>query len=190
MPKLFKQIITIIGIISFAIVLILFSLKITLAAKNLTPEQSEVVKFLQGRSSLSTAYNQAEASHLQDVKMLLKKLNYWFYLSLLILSASLAINFRQQKNFKLLSRASLFSIISLVALLLLLGLNFSFVFRLFHYLFFPQGNWLFPENSLMIQTFPGEFFVTAGWQIIGLAIIISLIIFVITKRIYQKALIE
>ncbi|OGS93272.1 MAG: hypothetical protein A2061_00695 [Gallionellales bacterium GWA2_59_43] len=43
-------------------------------------------------------------------------------------------------------------------MLILLTLNFSASFVQFHTLFFQQGTWQFSEDSLLIRTFPEQFF--------------------------------
>ncbi|MFT4326254.1 MAG: DUF1461 domain-containing protein [Candidatus Woesearchaeota archaeon] len=46
---------------------------------------------------------------------------------------------------------------------ILLGLwgviSFNSFWHAFHYVFFPQGNWMFPPESALIQQFPETFFV-------------------------------
>jgi len=39
---------------------------------------------------------------------------------------------------------------------------FDPTFVLFHEIFFPQGNWSFPQDTLIISTFPGHYWQTAG----------------------------
>lgn len=43
--------------------------------------------------------------------------------------------------------------------LIALILPWDAAFELFHRLFFPQGNYAFPVTSLLIQTYPEEFFI-------------------------------
>jgi uncharacterized membrane protein len=35
---------------------------------------------------------------------------------------------------------------------------FNTIFTTFHFIFFPQGNWLFDGSSLLITLFPTQFF--------------------------------
>ncbi|MBN2073710.1 MAG: hypothetical protein JW770_07185, partial [Actinobacteria bacterium] len=46
----------------------------------------------------------------------------------------------------------------LFLILFILSENFSFLFGRFHLAFFPQGNYSFPEDSLLISMFPLRFF--------------------------------
>ena len=54
--------------------------------------------------------------------------------------------------------ASVVTLSLLFLLLISLGFDFQWLFILFHKIFFPQGNWLFAESSLLIQLFPASFF--------------------------------
>ena len=38
--------------------------------------------------------------------------------------------------------------------------SWDWLFEVFHLVLFPQGNWRFPADSLLIQTYPQEFFVS------------------------------
>lgn len=49
--------------------------------------------------------------------------------------------------------------------------SFDAVFTVFHGLFFKAGTWTFPDNSLLIQTFPETFWATAGASWAGLVLL-------------------
>lgn len=57
-----------------------------------------------------------------------------------------------------LKSGSIFSLAFLVLLVLLVLINFTASFDVFHRIFFPQGNWIFPYDSLLITLFPSNFF--------------------------------
>ncbi len=63
-------------------------------------------------------------------------------------------------------------IITTIILLILLTviLNFESIFTLFHTIFFPQGNWQFPQDSFLIQTFPLQFFTKMSLYIFSQAL--------------------
>ena len=46
-----------------------------------------------------------------------------------------------------------------IFILIFILIAFDNVFTIFHSILFPQGNWIFEESSLLIQTFPEEFFI-------------------------------
>ena len=54
------------------------------------------------------------------------------------------------------------SIVSVVLAALAAAVNFDAFFSTFHGLFFRAGTWTFPADSLLIQTFPERFWMTAG----------------------------
>lgn len=61
---------------------------------------------------------------------------------------------------------SIFSLVFLVLLVLLVLINFTASFDVFHRIFFPQGNWIFPYDSLLITLFPSSFFFSMAKKII------------------------
>jgi uncharacterized membrane protein len=65
-----------------------------------------------------------------------------------------------------------YTILILVAPLLLI--DFSRTFEEFHQLFFPQGNYSFSYDSILITTYPESFFVALSLCILGLFLIIPL----------------
>ena len=64
-------------------------------------------------------------------------------------------------------------LICLFVLLYFLGNNFWALFEKFHYIFFPQGNWAFPEGSLIITIFPFGFFYDFFFKLITVSLIIA-----------------
>jgi integral membrane protein (TIGR01906 family) len=123
-------------------------------------------------------FNETEISHLNDVRILLKKLLTVFYISI-ALFALLTILLVEKKPKRFLKNISLSAMISsavlicLFALLYFLGNNFWALFDKFHYIFFPQGNWAFPEGSLIITIFPFGFFYDFFFKLITVSLIIA-----------------
>ncbi|MBI2665754.1 DUF1461 domain-containing protein [Candidatus Woesearchaeota archaeon] len=100
-----------------------------------------------------------EKAHLQDVKKILEKVEWGFYILIVILTIlflNLRTNTKELMNlFFSIGKLS----IALAAILRFLTLFFfeqSFV--VFHLLLFPQGNWMFPVQAELIKIFPLEFF--------------------------------
>jgi uncharacterized membrane protein len=77
------------------------------------------------------------------------------------------------KNISLSAMISSAVLICLFALLYFLGNNFWALFDKFHYIFFPQGNWAFPEGSLIITIFPFGFFYDFFFKLITVSLIIA-----------------
>lgn len=130
-----------------------------------------------------------EISHMRDVKLLILKTKYFFYFLLLInvlllfFSYFYYAEYRKEKLkviFKKFLNCLLYgSFLTMVLILLLFLLsfaNFDFLFSLFHKTFFPQGNYAF-ASGLLITLFPEKFWVDALVRIIGMAFIISSIVF-------------
>lgn len=93
-------------------------------------------------------FSPAETGHLLDVNHVLGTFLVVWVASLLLLS----------KTYRILSRKILLITAAVIAIgSILAAAFFSPFFELFHKLFFPQGNYAFPANSLIIQTFPLEF---------------------------------
>ncbi|MBQ9041733.1 MAG: DUF1461 domain-containing protein [Eggerthellaceae bacterium] len=71
--------------------------------------------------------------------------------------------------------------VSFVGLGVWAGVDFAGFFRTFHQLFFSQGNWEFPYDSLLICALPTEFWMGMGVVWLGVAIIVSILSIVIGK---------
>lgn len=157
--------------ISLPIFLLLFSYHSTLLFYPTTEPQANALAFINGAAqNLTLNYTNAETSHLQDVKGVITGERFLFigsYLAVILLFA-LSMKDRSFAQ-KLLRKGGITTLIIMGAILLFLILGFNTLFTLFHQIFFPQGNWLFSPNSLLIQTFPIDFFIN-----------ISLIVFIQT----------
>ena len=141
--------------------LILFFYKATLFFTGLTEAQQNTIDFLNNdKEELKLNYTASELSHLEDVKRVMKFVDVLFYTLLLTLTLIITYYKNQKEQLrKLFLYGGKTTIIVLAVFLLYTLLNFNDAFTLFHKIFFPQGNWMFAEDSLLIQTFPIEFFV-------------------------------
>ena len=118
--------------------------------------------------------NNREISHMSDVKGIFSVLNS-FWLFLLMFSVPLIfILFNSGEDlFKCLGFCG-YSGIVLIAFSCLFFFNFSFFFNVFHSFFFIGGSWFFPSDSLLILSFPLDYFISFLFKFL----IISLVIFV------------
>ena len=171
------------------ILLILFSYKMVLSFSSLTMNQQETINFLKGKAELNLEYTSNEMSHLIDVKKVMQNMNYLFYLSLLICTLILTYYKESKKNKankeiikKKLRYGSIGSLIILGVVFLFVIINFNFSFTIFNEIFFPQGNWVFSEDSLIIQTFPIKFFINITLKIFILALLVSSTILLKIRR--------
>jgi integral membrane protein (TIGR01906 family) len=123
-------------------------------------------------------FNETEISHLNDVRILLKKILTVFYISVALFTL-LTILLIEKKPKRFLKNVSLSAMISSAVLICLFilfyffGNNFWALFEKFHYVFFPQGNWAFPEGSLIITIFPFGFFSDFFFKLITVSLVIS-----------------
>jgi integral membrane protein (TIGR01906 family) len=110
-------------------------------------------------------FTENEISHMVDVRDLIFKILLIFYVSLTILILLLTLLLiLERKHIKRLKGTGLVFVISssvvlfMFIILYILSMNFSHLFDNFHLLFFPQGNFMFDSNSLLITLFPFNFF--------------------------------
>lgn len=96
----------------------------------------------------------AEFLHLKDVH----ERFVWIYLLL----PTLIVLANKEKNTVKIAKFPKISLAIITVVLLSIALFFNQLFILFHYLIFPEGNWAFPYNSLLIQTYPEHKWLVAG----------------------------
>lgn len=123
-------------------------------------EQTNTLNYLQNKEPLLVDYTEEEISHLEDVKRLMHFANNYFVFVLVIEIFLLVIIYQIDK--KQFYKPFLYGgIISTAVLLLTLFwalLDFSSLFNLFHQIFFPQGNWQFPDTGKLVNLFTASFF--------------------------------
>lgn len=121
-----------------------------------------------------------EISHLYDVRNLITKIMIVYYTGIFLFLTTLMLI--AEKNIKSFIRnlAIIFTsapalIIIFIVLLYLLGKNFPVLFDKFHKIFFPGGNYIFEENSLIISIFPYGFFYGFFLRLVGSSAVLSAI---------------
>lgn len=170
--RISKRIILIVFSIFCFLFLILFSAQLVLLLINQTENQEQTLNYVLNREELNLNYTSLERSHLEDVKKVISVANYWFYLSLVIVAGMILYYLKDRFKLKKLflwggiTTATMMGIIILLAII-----SFNSSFTVFHQIFFPQGNWQFPADSLLIQTFPLEFFIEISFFIFILTLI-------------------
>ncbi|GEM_PF-3220495 len=121
-----------------------------------------------------------ENSHIRDVKIVINNSFTVFYILLIIFLVSLFFVKQKQKVF------FYGAILGIIAPFIILIANFSFVFNIFHQIFFPQGNWIFPINSTLVSTYTFDFFKLFAAQILLQGEFISIVL-VLFSLFFQKA---
>lgn len=182
-----KKILTIAGIAVLPLFLLLLSYQLTLAFSSLTPAQEEIFQFLDGKGELNQDYTAAEVSHLEDVAKVMKGAPFFLYASeIIIFMVLLYLRKDKEQLQKVLRYGGVATVAFIAVILLAIFIGFEGVFTLFHLIFFPQGNWQFAADSLLIRTFPPEFFVGISIFILGLAILSGLAVFLLSVHIKNK----
>jgi uncharacterized membrane protein len=141
--------------------------------KNTTQLRS-TLEFLKHKSPLPQGYTQEEASHLYDVKRVLSWLT-----AVWIIAGLVSMLCKPSRR-----AADLLIAVSSVGLISAAG--FAKAFELFHLFAFPQGNYSFPQGSLILEIFPFCYFTRAYLAIFGFAFVIGVFgkvfIYILKKR--------
>ena len=134
-------------------------------------------EYFKGNSELSDNFNEKEKLHLKDVKDLINKFLFMFYVLSMIFIISI-VYLLYKKDFN----AIRFNLIvggcfTLFLILILVLFDFSELFLRFHYLIFSNELWLLnPETDLLINIFTENFFFNFFKRIILNSSIISCIL--------------
>jgi len=171
-----NKILLVVFCLSLSLFLVLFSYKIVFNFSHYEAEQKEIIDFLQGKGNLTAKMTTAEATHLEEVKGVMRRMDYVFYFLLLLGSLIFTYSYKDKEQLRKLLLYGGITAFGLVLLILIfVGLDFNWLFRSFHQVFFPQGNWMFAADSYLIQTFPLDFFISITWKIIGLNLFLAVI---------------
>ena len=177
-----RKLVLVLFCILLPIFIILFSYKTTLFFTSLDVDQENTINYLQegkNAAQLSLNYTAAEVSHLEDVKIVMKMTDYGFYFSLLIVTLIITAYRKDQEQIKKCLKYGGITTVAVLGIILLFStVWFNMAFTIFHNLFFPQGNWTFPAESLLIQTFPLEFFIGISYKIFLLSLGLGILILV------------
>ncbi len=95
-----KRVLLVVFVVLIPFFLILFSYKLVFHFSDYTPEQQKAIDFLEDKTELEIDITPAELSHLEDVKGVIKKVNYAFYFLLLICTLIFTYGFKDKKYLK------------------------------------------------------------------------------------------
>lgn len=146
-----------------------------------------IFSFFKGQEELKY-FSDEEKSHMKDVKFVVSGINFIYYSSALFFIILFFIIYFLTKPDKLLFierlskivyYGSLSSLIFLITIFLWSVFSFETLFYLMHLILFPQGNWMFPADSLLITLFSERFFFDFALRIFVYAIFQSGIFFLI-----------
>lgn len=123
-------------------------------------------------------YDDASISHLRDVRgvIFVSRVIAWMAIVIGILAISgLVRRKRWGIAAKTFGSACLFVIVPLAVSALILATNFETAFTVFHSWFFADGTWQFAPDSLLITSFPLNFWMMAAGVWVATTTIIGLI---------------
>ena len=155
---------------------------------------SNVFDFLVFQKPLDSAFTPDETSHMHDVRLLFNLFRFLSLLFLLLISVYVFLFFKINKTGKksvfnnklfvvelrfFLKKIKLSLFLSLgffVLLLFFVFVDFTSSFDVFHRVFFPQGNWIFPFDSLLITLFPLSFFIGISKKIFLFSVLVIVLL--------------
>lgn len=151
-------------------------------AQNIT---ENVMKYFRNSEELKY-FSETEKSHMADVKHLIRTMQFIYYGAAILSIGLFFYCYRKFKDDKymfirVLAKSLLYSSIAagmfLVLIFLMSVFSFDFLFNVFHLIFFPQGNWMFDNSSMLITMFPQQFFFDISLRIFVYAMFQALIFF-------------
>src|SRR3989344_7444162 len=129
-----------------------------------------LINYFNNKEELNFNYTEVEVIHLNDVKFLINLSRIIVY-ALGILILLILIIDRDISGILIIS-----GIITIGIIILLFLIDFNFLFTKFHEILFMNDYWLLSNNTLLIQTYPMEFFISFFKRLILNIIITSLML--------------
>ena len=157
-------------LIPFFIILLNLNLLIFNHNLYINEVNENLINYFNGKEELNFNYTEVEVIHLNDVKFLINLSRIIVY-ALGILILLILIIDRDISGILIIS-----GIITIGIIILLFLIDFNFLFTKFHEILFMNDYWLLSNNTLLIQTYPMEFFISFFKRLILNIIITSLIL--------------
>ncbi len=159
--------------VALPLFLVLFSYMIVINVVSLSLEQDRWMNYFEEKSKMEGNYTLLEVSHMEDVKKVIQKVRrvFWGMMGVILLLAGYL--YRRNELGRGLRYGGITTIAGVIFILLWAVVDFNSLFTLFHLLFFPQGNWQFGIDSVLIQTFPIDFFIGMSLKIFGLTLLLA-----------------
>ncbi|MBS3134808.1 DUF1461 domain-containing protein [Candidatus Woesearchaeota archaeon] len=157
-------------LIPFFIILLNLNLLIFNHNLYINEVNENLINYFNNKEELNFNYTEVEVIHLNDVKFLINLSRIIVY-ALGILILLILIIDRDISGILIIS-----GIITIGIIILLFLIDFNFLFTKFHEILFMNDYWLLSNNTLLIQTYPMEFFISFFKRLILNIIITSLIL--------------
>lgn len=130
------------------------------------PVTLQLIEHYRGAAPMPDVFNELEKSHLNDVRLVVRALG-WLALVLFVVFLA-ALPFADP------ARVFVRGFLLLLGVVLILTvIPFDWVFDRFHLVVFPQGNWMFPLDSMLIRLYPFSFFQAFFSRILELTLVFS-----------------
>lgn len=153
--------------------LVLLSYQLVVSVSSLSSEQERWMSYFEGGREVEGNYTALELSHMEDVKRVIERVMrvFWGVMGVGLLLAGYL--YRRNALGKALWYGGITTIGGVGVIIVWAILSFQSLFTAFHLLLFSQGNWQFGADSLLIQMFPLEFFISMSVKIFGLAMVLA-----------------
>ncbi len=151
----------------------------------------DLFTYFKGEGELKTSFfNQKEREHLVDVKGLIQKARYTFYLATFFCFLFTLFLFIS-KQYAVMGKVLFAGGVLSTSFLILFSLSLLFFrpfFYQFHLLFFRNDLWLLnPETDNLINLFPEQFFFDIFRDILVVSFVISLVFILVGKVLLKKS---
>ncbi len=159
-----------------AVSTLLFSYELVIGFTSYSGPQQNVLDYLHGKMGLSDDFTLRERDHLQDVFVVMWTAR--LVLAGLVASSILlgAYLFRKNALWDGFFWGGVAGIVGIGIIFIVQLFSFNAVFDLFHRPLFASGSWVFESDSVIIQTFPLDFFVRIAKKIFVCAIGVYLVL--------------
>jgi hypothetical protein len=143
------------------------------------PQHEQILNYLLSGDdkNLKVALPQGEFSHIKDVRTLIAKIPLTLFL-IIAVSSYLAKKYQNISIIEVLK----YSILILLLLSLVGAFFFMPLFTVFHQIFFPQGNWAFLADSILIQLYPESFWIKSVTGTSTIALLELITVFIISMK--------
>ena len=151
---------------------------------------AQLIGYFLDKEEMPSAFVGKEASHMEDVKEVIKNIQVICWL-LFVLGLYLLFTLKNPLDYVF--RGALLALFILVILALI---PFEVLFVTFHQLFFVPGTWTFPSGSFMITFYPRGFFADMFFIIIYRIVAVSMLSLIgckfvtIKKFIYNMSILQ
>jgi uncharacterized membrane protein len=136
---------------------------------------AEIQGFLNGDGELPEALSERAKDHMHDVRPFIAgaRTTYWLVMFFYVVSFITLYRVDESRIGDVFRYAGL----ATIGVIILVGgmamVSFDWFWTVFHEILFPQGNWRFPPDSVLITLFPPGFFEAFARQVVLYALVLG-----------------